>query len=76
MGHGLGVGLEAEMVAMGLGGGGGRPRPPLVALCVAIGQSSKGDCPADGLLQATMIPFVQPLPSALTVSYFSFVFHR
>lgn len=46
---------------------GGKPRPPSVALCAAIGEASKGDCTTDGHLQATMIPFVQPLPSPLII---------
>lgn len=44
-----------------------KPRPPSVALCAAIGEPSKGDCTTDGHLQATMIPFVQPLPSPLNI---------
>lgn len=57
MGHGARVGLGAEM-----GRGGGKPRPPSVALCAAIGESSKDDCTSDGHLQATTIPFVLSLP--------------
>lgn len=49
------------------GGGGDKPRPPPVALCAVIGEPSKGDCTTDGHLQATMISFVQPLPSPLNV---------
>lgn len=48
-------------------GGGTKPRPPSVALCAVIGEPSKGDCTTDGHLQATMSPFVQPLPSALNM---------
>lgn len=48
-------------------GGAGKPRPPSVALCAAIGEPSKGDCTTDGHLQATMIPFVQPLPPPLHI---------
>lgn len=44
-----------------------KPRPPSVALCAAIGEPSKGDCTTDGHLQATMIPFVPPLPSPLNI---------
>lgn len=47
--------------------GDGRQTPPsFVALCAAIGEPSKSDCTTDGHLQATMIPFVQPVPSALS----------
>lgn len=48
-------------------GTGDKPRPPSVALCAAIGEPSKSDCTTDGHLQATMISFVKPLPSALTI---------
>ncbi|KAK5869477.1 hypothetical protein PBY51_024189 [Eleginops maclovinus] len=48
-------------------GEGGKPRPPSVALCAAIGERSKGDCTTDGHLQATMIPFVQTLPTPLNI---------
>lgn len=47
--------------------GAGKPLPPSVALCAAIGEPSKGDCTTDGHLQATMIPFVQPLPPPLHI---------
>lgn len=50
-----------------MGVGGDKPRPPPVALCAAIGEPSKGDCTTDGHLQATMIPFVQPLPSPFNI---------
>lgn len=51
-----------------VGRGGGKHRPPSVALCAAIGEAPQGDCATDGHLQATMIPFVQPLPS-LKITY-------
>lgn len=47
---------------------GGKHRPPSVALCAAIGEAPQGDCATDGHLQATMLPFVQPLPS-LKITY-------
>lgn len=53
----------------GVGGGGeNKRRPPSVALCAAIGEAPQGDCATDGHLQATMSPFVQPLPS-LDITY-------
>lgn len=60
MGHGANAGLGAGM-------GETKLRPRSVALCAAIGESSKDDCTTDGHLQATMIPFVQTMSSPLKI---------
>lgn len=62
-------GLEQREMG-GRKGGLDQAPPSLGRAMAAIGEPSKGDCTTDGHLQATMILFVQPVPSPLNINPF------